>query len=840
MCRADPPKPNAGETITHHNGAIDEKPGAAVRSRAAEAEGKGGGTEPSSGVVLADVVLLSPPFSVLTYALPSYLPHAAWRPGMRAAAPLGKSCRAVVVVALRREGEGDPSPPGLKELLWPLEREPLLSPEYLDLARQLGYRQATPFGRILGAVLPSTLRGGAVRIRFLVAGMGREVSVASVAAMEDAARAACASAWMRGDAVCLGSVADPLENEMCVLAQDPPWPVRPRAARQIEVLEYLYAYGAVSRRKLATDLGAPGAAALVLLAERGVVRITACEDIGVGCAPVGDAKDAGFWKSDFDLTEAQKAALAVFVRGVESGGSGTHLLHGVTGSGKSAVYMALAAECLARGRSVMILAPEVALAHKLHADAKMHLPGAPLVLYHGYQPVKARENTFRTVAAGKPSLVIGTRSALFLPVGNLGAIILDEEHDGSFKQDEGLLYQAKEVAWYRALRENALLILGSATPDVKTYHAARSGNFPMHELPVRVGGGTPPRVRLVQVPRGLAAGTDSGILVPESAEALAACVSRGDQAVILLNRRGYAPIMYCLSCGETLKCPQCSISLTYHKTREKAVCHYCGHSRPFPSPCPSCGGMHFLPMGEGTEKLEESLAPKLAPGTRILRLDRDSTRRPGTVESILNAFARGEAQVLVGTQMLSKGHHFPDVTLVIAADADLGLNLPDYRAAERTFQLLVQASGRAGRGGKRGEVFIQTRDPGHYCWDYVKSGDYAGFYEQEIARREKRDYPPFTRLALLRMSFHKDSPKGAALMAEIAELLKAGAREKGVAILGPAPAPIALLRNMKRYHCLIKADTWNAARELYAFALAKCPRSGPLRLALDLDPVNML
>ncbi|CAK7063047.1 MAG: primosomal protein N' [Desulfovibrio sp.] len=801
--------------------------------------GNTGGAASLPGFVLADVVLLSPPFGVLSYSLPEYLPQTAWSIGMRVAVPLGKSCRAAVITALRKEGEGDPPPPGLKPLLWPLERVALLSPEYIDIARQLGFRQAIPLGRILGTVLPSTLRTGKARIRFLGTGTGRDVPVSRMTDLDAETRASCAAAWMRGDAVCLGSVTDPLENELCILAQDPPWPVRPRAARQLEVLEYLYAHGAVSRRKVTNDLGAQGAAALALLAERDVVRITACEEPATAAVSFSSPLSSISWTAEFALTGEQKKALETFIRGLEAGKSETHLLHGVTGSGKSVVYMALAAECLARGKSVMLLAPEVALAHKLFVDAQNHLPDAPVFLYHGYQPVKMRDHTFRSVASGSPALIVGTRSALFLPAANLGAVILDEEHDGSFKQDEGLPYQAKEVAWYRAGRENALLVLGSATPDVKTYHAAKSGALPLHELPERVGGGTLPSVRLVTVPRGLSAGSVS-VLAPESVTALAECVKRGDQAVILLNRRGYAPLMYCLSCGETLKCPQCSISLTYHKTREKAVCHYCGHSQPFPSPCPACGGMHFLPMGEGTEKLEESLAPMLVPGTRILRLDRDSTRRPGMVESILNAFARKEAQVLVGTQMLSKGHHFPDVTLVIAADADLGLNLPDYRAAERTFQLLVQASGRAGRGEKRGEVLIQTRDPGHYCWEYVKTGDYAGFYAREVALREKYKYPPFSRLALLRMSFSKDSPKGAVLMEEVAALLKAKAGETGVRIMGPAPAPLALLRNMRRYHCLIKADNWNAVRDLYSLALAKCGKSTLLRLALDLDPVNML
>ena len=790
--------------------------------------------------VLADVVLLSPHYAELTYALPERLPENAWTLGMRVAVPLGKGCRAGVIVGIRRQGEGAPPPEGLRELLWPLERHALLSAGYLDLARQLSLRQATPLGRILGTVLPSPLRTAKARIRFFGRGVGRDMAVSELAHLDGPALRACSDAWMRGDAVCLGGMEDPLENEVCVLAHDPPWPVLPRAARQMEVLEYLYAHGAVSRRKLITDLGAQGAAALAVLADRGVVLVRGAEE---PAEPLTAGAGSVSWRAHFDFTPEQAAALAAFEAALDAGAgeSATHLLHGVTGSGKSVVYMALAAACLVRGRSVMVLAPEVALAHKLFADVQKHLPEARAFLYHGYQTARLREHTFRAVAAsGDPCLIVGTRSALFLPATNLGAIILDEEHDTSFKQDEGLPYQAKEVAWYRAGREGALLVLGSATPDVKTYHAASGGAFPLHELPDRVGGGALPSVRLIAMPRGLGGAGAESVLAPESVEALAACVERGDQAVILLNRRGYAPLMYCLTCGEVLQCPDCSISLTYHKGRERAVCHYCGYARPFPSPCPACGGLHFLPMGEGTEKLEESLAPRLKTDARILRLDRDSTRRPGAMEAILNAFARGEAQVLVGTQMLSKGHHFPDVTLVVAADADLGLNLPDYRAAERTFQLLVQASGRAGRSGKPGEVLIQTRDPDHYCWEYVKKADYTGFYAQEIARRERRRYPPFVRLGLIRMSFAKDSAKGAALMEQVSAAIRANARESGLTVLGPASAPIAFIRGMRRFHCLIKAENWGQVRDLFALACKTAGKSNTLRLSLDLDPVNML
>ena len=498
----------------------------------------------------------------------------------------------------------------------------------------------------------------------------------------------------------------------------------------------------------------------------------------------------------------------------------------------------------------MLLAPEVALALKLRRDAARRFPGVPLYLFHGYQSPALRERVFRELAARAraeppaPCLVAGTRSALFLPLPALGAVVLDEEHDASFKQDEGLHYQAKEVAWSRASRHKALLVLGSATPDVKTFYAARRGLFPLAVLPRRVGGGTLPGVELVDIRDN---GGDSP-LAPAALEALRDTVKRGEQAVVLLNRRGYAPLMYCLDCGAVARCPHCDIGLTYHKRREQLVCHYCGYTRPFPSPCSACRGLHYLPMGEGTERLEERLAGEelagvLPSGARVLRLDRDSTRRPGRMEEILAAFARQEAQVLVGTQMLSKGHHFPNVTLALIADADLGLNLPDYRAAERTFQLLVQSAGRSGRGEKPGRVLVQTRDVGHYCWEFVERADYEGFYEREIALREKRRYPPFVKLALVRVSFPQEWKEGPGLLGALASALREAGREAGVTVLGPAPAPLARLQGRLRYQCLLKAADWQAVRRTYGRASRRTlPGVAPRewRVSLDLDPVNML
>jgi primosomal protein N' (replication factor Y) len=390
------------------------------------------------------------------------------------------------------------------------------------------------------------------------------------------------------------------------------------------------------------------------------------------------------------------------------------------------------------------------------------------------------------------------------------------------------------------MQSNALLVLGSATPDIKTFHAARrsveSGGPSMAWLPERVGGGTLPGVELVDIRSQAAAGS---LLAPRSLGALKEVVGRGEQAVILLNRRGYAPNMYCLECCTTARCSHCEIAMTFHKARERLLCHYCGHSLAFPCICANCRCSHFLPMGEGTEKLEESLGSILPKGSRVLRLDRDSTRRPGRLEEILEAFALQQAQVLVGTQMLSKGHHFPNVTLSIIADADLGLNLPDYRASERTFQLLVQSAGRAGRGDKAGHVLIQTRDVGHYCWKYVLSADYEGFYEHELGMRQRRNYPPFVKLALARISIAMAWKESHGQLKALGEASRLAARSQNVQVLGPVPAPMPLLRGRRRFQCLFKGADWAAIRSVYA-AMARVADSRHTRIRLDIDPVSML
>lgn len=779
--------------------------------------------------------LTSPPYATLTYSLPPEFPEVFWKAGLRVAVPLGRSSALRVAVLLHTSETSElGSDARIKSVSWPLEQSPLLSQTLLALIDDLARRQCLSPGHILGHVLPMGLRSPQVKLHKIENGKAHLWSLRELHALESTQRAVLAQDLCGGRARMLPKGSDEASEEWCHLCIEQPWPVRPMATVQVAVLDYLHAHPVLTRRQLLQALGQRAAPALRQLLALGHVRLER-----EGDDTASDAEQALLPPppAPFALNADQKQVLQDCLAALDTNShpvkGATRLLFGVTGSGKTAVYLELAKHCLTTGRSMLLLAPEVALAHKLRRDAALALSGDSVVLYHGYQSPSQRERIFRRMAeTDRPRLVVGTRSSLFLPLPNLACIVLDEEHDTSYKQDEGFCYQAKEVAWYRISQTGGLLLLASATPDLKSFYAAEQQALPLSRMDKRVGGKALPPVTLVDIGKNV-----TTLLAPQSEQVLKETLQRGEQAVILLNRRGYAPLMYCLECNTTQHCPNCAIGLTYHKASERLVCHYCGFSRPFPSPCEKCHNVNFLPLGEGTERLAETL-DSLVDGP-VLRLDRDSARRAGRMEEILAAFARQEAQVLVGTQMLSKGHHFPNVTLAIVADADLGLNLPDYRAPERTFQLLLQSAGRAGRGDKPGQVLLQSRDVQHYCWQYVLSADYEGFYRDEIERRRRRNYPPFVRLGLLRIAFPMEDERGAAALGELGKTLREQAARCNVRLLGPAPAPLALIRGKRRFHCLLKAENWQDIRSFYIFAQAQAA-SRVLQLSLDLDPLNML
>ncbi|WP_126375831.1 replication restart helicase PriA [Desulfovibrio ferrophilus] len=785
------------------------------------------------------VALPSAPFTTLTYTEPEYLPTSVWGAGMRVVVPVGGSTRMGILVKRFTERPADlPESVALKTLLWPVEREALLSADYMALAENLAARQMEHTGRVLEILLPSGVRAVTFSFRLYDKRFPARLTPKALRGLSPDDLRILAALWADGRMTVAATKRHEKQQEFCSLAQDPPWPIRPTAKRQMEICEYLWDNGPTARPMLSRELGAGATQPLNTLISNGLVTVGPPPEFHEPEVCVLEPEDH---LVDGDgapeATDEQALALDDLAAALSDDTPQVRLVHGVTGSGKTLVYLRLAEQAVAGGRSVLLLAPEVALACSLYRAATQHFPGRSVRLYHGYQQPSRREQAFMEVAASTgPEIIVGTRSALFLPVADPAFIVLDEEHDGSFKQEERLAYQAKEVAHFLVSRSGGLLVLGSATPDVKTYQAVEQGAISKVCMSTRVGGNELPPVEFVDLRE---SPPDEGPFAPISAELLKSTVARGEQAVIMLNRRGYAPVMYCLDCGKVARCSNCDVGLTYHKSRERLVCHYCGAAEPFPRLC-ECGGASYLPMGEGTENVEEALAHLLPPDAGVLRLDRDSTRRPGRMEAILADFAAGKAKVLVGTQMLSKGHHFPDVTLVIVVDGDLGLNVPDYRAAERMFQLMVQVSGRAGRGDKPGRVLIQTRNPEHYCWQYVKRVDYEGFFEKEVALRKKYSYPPFTHLALLRMNYPGDFAGGHQAIMDLVKILGSLGKELGIRVLGPAPSPIGLLRGRKRYQCLIKGGDWAAIRGLYAEVRKRLSPHSKIRVSLDLDPVNML
>ncbi len=813
------------------------------------------------------IALLSPPYTELTYALPSYISAKYLKKGMRVAIPLGNGAlRVGIVVELLKE-HGLNKGVQIKNLTWVLEKESLLNQEIVELVESLSVRQVQAKGQILANILPQALRT-TQKLRLKEFITNSKPIIHSFKALKEYDLAVATSLFERyflGDEVRLIELAeDSAAHELCILAKDPPWNIRPNAQKQREILDYLYENSQCTRRHLNNLFGASANATITALLKLGILSLLPIDEEydnkknndSNELDPEMQAEEellslleSTVQESEFnfEFSEDQEEAINHGILAIKEKRAELRFLYGVTGSGKTATYLELARQTLLQGRSVFLLAPEVALAIKLKKDVEKYLPKAKIYFSHGYQSAQRRARNYKEIASEEnPVIIIGTRSALFHSVNlSLGLIVLDEEHDASYKQDEKFFYHAKEIAWHRAKWHNALMIIGSATPDIKTYYAIKEGQLACDVLKSRVGGGALPNIELVDI----SSQSKAGLLSAQALEALKECLEKDEQAVILLNRRGYSPVMYCLECKEVQKCPHCSIALTYHKKREVLSCHYCNYSRPFPSCCSNCKSMAFQPLGDGTEKLEEQLAEFLQTlgsdynkEKAILRLDRDSTRRQGSMEEILAKFSRKEASILVGTQMLSKGHHFPFVSLAIIADGDMSLNFPDYRAAERTFQLLVQSAGRAGRELTDGKVLIQTRDTKHYCWQYVINHDYENFYAYEIALRQKRLYPPFVKLALIRISIPFTVKNYTEIINLISKTLKT-AKEDNVRILGPAASPIGIIQNIRRYQCLVKSQDWKSIRMSY-IALLKMKQENPLlkevRISLDIDPINML
>ncbi|HEY8552238.1 MAG TPA: primosomal protein N' [Thermaerobacter sp.] len=714
---------------------------------------------------------------------------------------------------------------------------PVLTPALIDLARWMEDRYLCLFVQALRAMLPPGARGDRVRL--------------------------APRRWVR-------LLLDPAEARQRAEA------LARRAPRQAAVLERLaqVAPGAVPQGSLLAAAGA-GPEAVKALARKGWIAVeerepepdepAAASEPAAAPPALTPEQEAAWRRLEAALAALLGDATAIADRPSEGGaqarsgrGSGllettrrgptskptAFLLHGVTGSGKTEIYLRAIAAVLARGRGAICLVPEIALTPQTVARFRARFGQRVAVLHSAMTPAQ-RLATWRAIRAGRKPVVVGARSAVFAPVPNLGLIVVDEEHETSYKQEEAPRYHAREVALARGRLEGAMVILGSATPAVETYHRALEGELGLLELARRIGERPLPAVEIVDMRREFAAG-QRALFSRRLVDLLRHRLAAGEQVLLFLNRRGYHTVLLCRECGFVLRCPHCDVSLTVHQLasgRRVCRCHYCDHRQVPPALCPRCGGVALHPFGLGTQQVEEA-ARRLFPGARIQRMDADVTARRGAHEAIYRRFAAGQIDVLIGTQMIAKGWDVPGVTLVGVVSADTALHMPDFRRQERTFQLLEQVAGRAGRGARRGLVLIQTYSPDHPCLQAVARHDYRAMFRRELAERRELGFPPFGHLirAVVAGSERPPVEQAAARLAAMWRRAVDEAAVPGGRVTPAAPAPIERLRGRWRWHVLARAVDGSALRAATRAALERLHDAWPrdVQVQVDVDPFSML
>jgi primosomal protein N' (replication factor Y) len=541
---------------------------------------------------------------------------------------------------------------------------------------------------------------------------------------------------------------------------------------------------------------------------------------------------------EFEFSAAQKEALAKIGEAVASRKFGGLLVHGITGSGKTAVYLACMRQVLEQGRSSILLVPEIGLTPAVAADLHQVFGDEVAILHSGLSDAERAEQWHR-IRRGEARVVAGTRSAVFAPVGDLALVIVDEEQDSSYKQEETPRYHARDVAVMRAKMAGAVVVLGSATPSLESYYNAKKNKYALVELPDRVEMRPLPEVEIVDMRQEFQETGQEQVISRKLAEEIRERMEKKEQVMVLLNRRGYSPVVLCRACGKTLQCKNCAVSMTHHKRERKMECHYCGHVEHIPDKCAHCGSEYVYFVGTGSEKLEE-LLHGMFPQARIGRLDRDTVRGREDFERALNALNEGALDMLVGTQMIAKGHDIHGVTLVGVVGADMALGLPDFRAAERTFQLLTQVAGRAGRGQSPGKVVLQTYFQGHYAVQFAARHDFAGFYDKELQFRAWMHYPPYSAIANVLIRSEK-LDEALTWSGELGRWFEK-TRHEGIRVLGPAAAPITRLKRDYRYHFILKSPSREKMNALLRAMLAeaaarKIPRT---QVIVDVDAVWLM
>ncbi|HYY58383.1 MAG TPA: primosomal protein N' [Pyrinomonadaceae bacterium] len=805
-----------------------------------------------------------------TYRLPMALREEA-RLGSRLLVPFGRKRITGYIVALLDglDPAGDLEEADIKEAEELLDAEPLLTPEILEITRWVAEYYAAPWGEVLKAALPAGLNATVEQILSITAegrdelarlSVGRtatararalrlvadegELSLRLIARHIGEARAsAVARELERAGWVKLThrarSVLARAKRRKAVRLLPPEAHAGPEAARSLSetqrrIVETLIAGGGELGFTDLLEMANVSAAPIQSLERKRVLEVFVRD---VRRDPLVGVRLPDM--EELDLTAAQAAALKEIEAPLKDGRYAAFLLHGVTGSGKTEIYIRAMSAALRGGRSAMMLVPEIALTPVFSRRLRAHF-GERVAIFHSSLTTGERFDEWSRLKRGEARIVIGTRSAVFAPVSNLGLVVIDEEHETSYRQQESPYYNGRDTGIVRALKEQAVVVLGSATPSLESFHNARSGKYRYLHLPERIRNRALARAEIIDMREVFALHGKAQVFSDQLLTAIEETHARGEQSIILLNRRGYSSFVLCRSCGESIHCPNCDVTLTYHRSEMSIVCHYCNHRRSAPSQCPACAGKFIYYVGEGTEQIEEILQQRF-PGLRIARLDRDTTSRRKLFERAIMEFGAGDLDMLVGTQMLAKGHDFPNVTLVGVVSVDAGLAMPDFRSAERTFQLITQVAGRAGRGERAGRVLIQTFHPNHYALKHACAQDYAGFYAEEIRYRRSLSYPPFVALASL-LVHGEDFTRTQATAAEIRKALEEANTERACRILGPAPAPLSRLKGEHRIQLLLKSRSRPQLRQVIDVALAEAAaRGSDLRsVNVEVDPINLM
>jgi primosomal protein N' (replication factor Y) (superfamily II helicase) len=713
--------------------------------------------------------------------------------GCRVKVPFGKRTALGSITSLAEKS----TVPNLKPLLKVLGRHALVTPRVLQLARWIAEYYCCPLETALKSVLPEAVRQEED-------GWRERLTVRLVESSEPQPKLTAR------------------QQEVLAVLQE---------TRQIRLLELLQRC-----RTTATTVRRLEDAGLVTIAAEVDERDPYSQEQIVASQPLA-------------LNDEQKIVLDRVINAMDSAhgkssGASSFLLHGVTGSGKTEIYLQTIAHALKSGKGAIVLVPEISLTPQTVERFKARFQSAPLqthvAVLHSHLSTGERHDEWHKIRQGRARIVIGARSAIFAPMEPLGLIIVDEEHESSYKQEEAPRYHARDVAVKRGQLENAVVVLGSATPSMESFYNSEKGKYQLLEMPSRVDDKKMPLVRVIDMRSEVRAQKGVPIFSRILVEAMRQRLEKKEQTMLFLNRRGYASSLQCPKCGYVAGCPNCSISLTFHRQADQLCCHICNHTARAPTKCPApgCGNPAIRFAGIGTERVEETLG-KILPTARVQRMDSDALKRKEDYRRILGDFRRGKIDILVGTQMIAKGLHFPNVTLVGIVYADLSLHMPDFRAGERTFQLLTQVAGRAGRGAEEGEVIVQAFAPFHPAIQYARRHDFAGFYDQEIEFRKQLRYPPITRVCLVTLRGRNEEKVQVLIEHVKREVEKAAAPVVDLVLAGPAAAPLLRAESYYRYQIMLRTAQMMKLSRILADVLKVLKLPDDLKLTMDIDPMNL-